>query len=106
RDPRYARHWIVPEIGDEGQQKLEALRLPEPTSASEAVASDYLRRSGAVSSPIPDFAQWPRVESRIESDLQGGADALIDGAFIALEVLRRALGHQAKPVIDARETER
>ena len=104
RDPRYARHWIVPEIGDAGQEKLQALRVPDPELPCERIASDYLLRSGAkVSGAIPDFEGWPTVELGIASDPTAAADEVVDGAFIALEILRRTIGLKASAVINVRE---
>ena len=83
---RYARHAMLPEIGDEGQSRLAAARVAlsgDPDAA--AVAAMYLERAG-VSVGDGEIVELVRVRAgRAELEV---AAAFVSGALSAVEVIK------------------
>lgn len=94
----YARHLLLPEIGEAGQAKLRESRFAVPAGAdpqAAEVARDYLTRAGvhegaggvAVPLPAPDALQ----ESAPTPELRAAA-AAVAGAFAAVETIKALVG--------------
>jgi sulfur-carrier protein adenylyltransferase/sulfurtransferase len=97
---RYARHLLLPELGEAGQLRLLAASArPEgsPDAGALAVARDYLSRAGlrvsgeasAVALELPDADAVARLAGAPE--LAEAARALA-GAFAAVEAIKAAAG--------------
>jgi len=101
---RFARHLLLAEIGELGQERLISARIRRRAggdSDAYAVAADYLERAGCV--PDPDGAEVPvpsatEVERFAASEALRMPAAMIAGAFAAVEHLKETLG-----IADARE---
>ncbi|MFK7985788.1 MAG: hypothetical protein AB8I08_07120 [Sandaracinaceae bacterium] len=83
---RYLRQRLLPEIGDEGQHRLEATTVAPMGGPAGAVRDLYLRRAGIkVESELTATAtSWPELA-------KDPALAVLVGAFEAVEALKRAL---------------
>lgn len=95
---RYRRHAMLPEIGAEGQARIEALRLRlcgDPEAAS--VAHEYLRRAGAGVEDARVEGADTDSEVTVGDALAGRpelevAAAWLAGAWHAVEVIKSAVG--------------
>lgn len=96
----HARHLLLPEIGQAGQELLCAASARPARSAeprAEATARDYLERAGvawrdapgAESCAVPDAATVERVAGR--PDLEEAA-AMLVGALAAVETIKSITG--------------
>lgn len=81
---RYARHFLLPEIGVQGQERLCAAAFQAGASRAERVAATYLARAGLREDPAG------RPVAAIATD--DPVDAALAGAFAAVEHLKAELG--------------
>jgi len=99
----YARHLLLPEIGNAGQECLCAHWVSVPSDADEAaasVASDYLERAGVTvtrgapgdAGNVIDVPGTAAIEALSGSRALMHAASALRGAFAATEVIKRALG--------------
>ena len=100
---RFARHILLPEIGEDGQARLCAARVRFPGSADARaadVARSYLERAGIevlpadaegakVSRAVPDTGE---VQAIAGSPELVEAAAALCGALAAVEAIKAALG--------------
>ena len=88
---RFARHVLLPEIGEDGQARLEGARVElRGDAAAVAVARAYLERAGvtvAAGGRAVDVA--PATAGRPEL---AAAAAFLGGAFAAVEVIKAEVG--------------
>lgn len=95
---RFARHLLLAEIGENGQERLVGARFREAAGSDAnayATAADYLERAGCVSDPNGEEVRVPGPEA-----VEGFAGlpalvepaALIIGAFCAVEHIKETLG--------------
>jgi hypothetical protein len=106
---RYARQYVLPEIGTEGQARIEALVIAPGDGDARAteVALAYLERAGArraeagdrgsVPVPVPDTAFVARIAGR--ADLVEAA-AFLAGALAATATIARIAGAPARPIVN------
>jgi hypothetical protein len=100
---RYARQYVLPEIGTEGQARIEATRVRAGTGDARAteVALAYLTRAGAsvgedgAAITVPSTDRVAEIAGR--SDLVEAA-AFLAGALAATETLAGIAGASARPV--------
>ncbi len=79
----YARHLLLPEIGEAGQAKLLASRVAiEGAGAAAVAARTYLERSGCTIDPDGASIALSR----------DGVVGAIEGAFAAVEHIKRTIG--------------
>jgi hypothetical protein len=92
---RYARHLLLAEIGEQGQEHLRdcpAVLEPAADEAAAAHAVDYLRRAGVRLADAPTSGSvLVRVPPAGDSEFPE-ADALIRGAFAAVETIKSVIG--------------
>ena len=97
---RYARHLLLPEIGDSGQAKLNAARVRASADADPTVAEvalDYLTRAG-VQLDSDEQATPLRLADTAEVNLVAGApqlqtaSAFLLGALAAVEAIKQVTG--------------
>ncbi len=95
---RYARQLLLPEVGEEGQERLSQARFRAGDGVdarSYAVAAEYLARAGCAGSEdgrpvaLPSEVSVDAFAGR--QSLRGPAAAIV-GAFAAVEHLKRELG--------------
>ena len=95
---RYARHLLLPEIGQTGQERLLQSAVAFPSSGDARaleVARDYLQRAGIAvrvggePAALPDATMCRALASRAELE---EAAAALAGAFHAVEAIKRVLG--------------
>jgi len=93
---RYARHLLLPEIGEAGQERLLASRVRvSGASGAEAVARSYLERAGV---QLGDTGEQLRVASDARLDALAGSPLLLEaaralaGAFAAVETIKSVVG--------------
>jgi molybdopterin/thiamine biosynthesis adenylyltransferase len=100
---RFARHLLLPELGEAGQQRLLASRVRFPRDAERAareVAASYLARAGVHEAPeeeavdalqvqLGDHAEGARIAGRVE--LEEAARSLV-GALAAVETIKSLAG--------------
>ena len=95
---RYARQISLPEVGEDGQERLlrsSFRRDPQADTTAEAIAIDYLKRAGlkesdsgrALAVATPDAVDRIADEPALRE-----AAATVAGAFAAVEHLKEALG--------------
>lgn len=95
---RYARHILLGEVGEAGQERLLGARFRPDAGADEdayAVAAEYLERAGCRADARGDAAPVPDTETVARfagsAELQAPA-AAIAGAFAAVEHIKSVLG--------------
>src|SRR5687767_5033255 len=100
---RYARHLLLPEIGEAGQARLLACQVRVAASAEAgalAVARSYLERAGLqvegvmersveASLAVPDRA---RIDALAGSPIFLEAARALAGAFAAVEIIKSVVG--------------
>ena len=84
---RYARHWVIREIGPAGQARLGAAHLRVPPGTSGDVAACYLQRAGV----RVDEDGSPLLPGSTTPELGIALDTL-HGCLNALEAVRRIVG--------------
>lgn len=95
---RYARHVLLVEVGEAGQERLLRARFRPDAGADEdayAVAAEYLERAGCHADARGDTARVPDTET--VGKFAGSAElrapaAAIAGAFAAVEHIKSVLG--------------
>ena len=95
---RYARHILLGEVGEAGQERLLGARFRRDADADEdayAIAADYLGRAGCHADARGDAAPVPDTEAVAKfagsAELRAPA-AAIAGAFAAVEHIKSVLG--------------
>ncbi len=106
---RYARHLLLAELGEEGQERLCAARVRLRGGAdarASAAAGDYLARAGVtVAEDGVELAALPASDdvARLAGDaLLEDAAAILAGAFVAVEAIKRAAGVGTAAALPAR----
>jgi molybdopterin/thiamine biosynthesis adenylyltransferase len=94
----YARHLLLTEIGETGQERLCARRVALPADAdAEAgrIALDYLVRAGVSTAQDADALDVPNADgvSRMAGDASlTQAASVLAGAFAAVEAIKASVG--------------
>ena len=95
---RFARQLLIAEIGPKGQRALGEARFAKGPGVAATTAADYLERAGVRleegSRTIPLATASRSHSPRIALDM-------CNGALGALEAMRRVLGLEAQPALDA-----
>lgn len=108
---RYARHLLLPELGEEGQLRLLAgsVRFAQGGArGAREVAGEYLRRAGVRVNEEEDAHDYAHVHDDADVDVRGDGDVLLlsppalacdpslaraaealSGAFVAVEAIKR-----------------
>ena len=95
---RYARHILLGEVGEAGQERLLGVRFRPGAGADEdayAVAAEYLERAGCREDAQGDAVPVPDADAVAQfagsAELRAPAAAIV-GAFAAAEQIKRVLG--------------
>lgn len=96
---RYARHLLLPEIGEQGQLRLLASRVRVPVGADAGAlmaARSYLERAGvqvdADSGAPLNLASAQQIEALAGDPLLFEAARALAGAFAAVETIKSVAG--------------
>lgn len=97
---RYARHLLLPEIGERGQAALCATRVPRRAPSSSRaglVAQEYLQRAGVQLADAGAGVPLPLPGTSAQACLAGQplleeAAAQLAGAFAAVELIKGVVG--------------